>query len=456
MKAKPSKNQKKATPAHQSAGKVNMSATASGLTSQAGLIPVVKFLERIGFEQTVNQTVPHQRGDNAEYQLTGSMLLVVVGMIGGATSIAKLCGVWSDGVLRKVAGWLKIPVETTISRIFKEVTEKQISQLESVTHRFRAQVWRKANRAGASKVGLNPVQWIDIDSTVDTVCGTQEGAAKGFNPKKKGALSYHPQLAFCVESKEILQAWFRTGTAYTSNGVVEFVKQLLAHLSNKTRLIIRADSGYFVGTLLDLLDAHKHGYLIKVKFKNLVALLTVQQWTAIAGQPGWEQCEFEHSCGTWKVTRHFVAVRKKQLKEQSPQLDLLGTSEYDYDYFCYVTTESLTPWQTHKKYGERATCETWIEEAKKQIGMGKIRTAVFLANAALFHCAVLAYNTLRWMAIMSGSKPLRQWEPETIQTYLVRVAGKLLTGNRQLTVKTPDSHLYPQAWEDWVAVGLGA
>jgi len=456
MKAKPSKKQKKATPARKPAGKVKMSATASGLTSQAGLIPVVKFLDRIGFEKTINQTVPHQRGDNAEYQLTGSMFLVVVGMIGGATSIAKLCGVWSDGVLRKVAGWLKIPVETTISRIFKEVTEKQISQLESVTHRLRAQIWRKANRAGLSKVGLNPVQWIDIDSTVDTVCGTQEGAAKGYNPKKKGALSYHPQLAFCVESKEILLAWFRTGSAYTSNGIVEFVKQLLAHLPNKTRLIIRADSGYFVGALLDLLDAHKHGYLIKVKLKNLVVLLTGQQWTAIAGQPDWEQCKFDYRCGTWKVTRHFVAVRKKQLKEQSPQVDLLGTSEYDYDYFCYVTTEVLTPWQTHKKYGERATCETWIEESKGQMGMGKIRTAEFLANAALFHCAVLAYNTLRWMAIMSGSKTLRQWEPETIRTYLVRVAGKLLIGNRQLTVKTPDSHLYPQAWDDWVAVGLGS
>ena len=454
MKAKLSTKQKKVA-VRESAGKVNMSATAFGLTSQAGLIPVVKFLKRIGFEQTINQTVPHQRGDNAEYHLTGSMLLVAVGMIGGGTSMTKLCVVWSDGVLRKVAGWLKIPVETTISRIFKEVTEKQISQLESVTHRLRAQIWRKANRAGVSKVGLNSVQWIDIDSTVDTVCGSQEGAAKGYNPKKKGALSYHPQLAFCVESKEILQAWFRTGNAYTSNGVVEFVKQLLAHLPNKTRLIIRADSGYFVGALLNLLDAHKHGYLIKVKLKNLIVLLTEQQWTAIAGQPDWEQCKFDYRCGTWKVTRHFVAVRKKQLKEQSPQIDLLGTSEYDYDYFCYVTTESLTPWQTHKKYGERATCETWIEESKGQMGMGKIRTAEFLANAVLFHCAVLAYNTLRWMAIMSGSQTLRQWEPETIRTYLVRVAGKLLTGNRQLTVKTPDNHLYPQVWDDWVAVGLG-
>ena len=40
-----------------------------------------------------------------------------------------------------------------------------------------------------------------------------------------------------------------------------------------------------------------------------------------------------------------------------------------------VTTETLTPWQTYKKHGEHATYETWIEEAKEQIGLGKIRTA---------------------------------------------------------------------------------
>ena len=373
---------------------------------------------------------------------------------GGATSIAKLCGVWSDSVLRDLAGWTKLPVDTTIGRLFKEVTARQISQLESVNHRLRGQIWRRANRAGVSKVGLNPIQWIDIDSTVDSVCGTQEGAAKGYNPKKKGALSYHPQLAFLAGSKEILQAWFRTGSAYTSNGVVEFVKQLLAHLPNRMRIIVRADSGYFVGALLDLLDAQGHGYLIKVKLKNLAVLLTQQHWTAIAGQPDWEQCTFDYRCGDWQATRRIVAVRQRLPKAESPQLDLLETTEYD--TFCYVTTEALTPWQAHKKYGKRATCETWIEEAKGQMGMGKIRTANFLANAALFHCAVLAYNTLRWMAIMSGSPALRQWEPETVRTYLVRVAGKLLTGNRQLTVKTPDNHLYPQVWDDWVAVGLGS
>ena len=67
-----------------------MPVTATGLTSQAGLIPVIKFLQRIGFEKTVNQTVPHQRGDNADYQLTDGIFLTLIGMIGGAVSIAKL------------------------------------------------------------------------------------------------------------------------------------------------------------------------------------------------------------------------------------------------------------------------------------------------------------------------------------------------------------------------------
>lgn len=450
MKLMNAQNQSKKSTARRATGKVHLNATATGLTSQAGLIPVVKFLDRIGFDALVRQTVPHARGDNASYQLADMMLFTLVGMIGGASSMAKLCAVWSDGVLARVAGWLRLPVETTVGRVFKEVEERQISQLEMLNHRLRARIWRKAQRAGVSRIGLLPTQWVDIDSTVDSVCGHQEGAAKGYNPKNKGALSYHPQLAFWVGSKEIIQAWFRTGSAYTSNGVVDFVKQLLAHLPSRMRLIIRADSGYFAGALLDLLDSLGHGYLIKVKLKNLNRLLAQQHWSAIPGQPGWEQCRFTHRCGDWSVDRTFVALRQARVQADSLQCQLFEIIEYD--SFCYVTTEALTPWQAHKKYGERATCETWIEEAKGQIGMGHLRTASFLANAALFHCAVLAYNTLRWMALLSGNATLRQWEPETLRTYVIRMAGKLLTGNRQLTVKTPINTLYPQAWSDWVAL----
>jgi hypothetical protein len=56
------------------------------------------------------------------------------------------------------------------------------------------------------------------------------------------------------------------------------------------------------------------------------------------------------------------------------------------------------------------------------------------------------------MALMIGNKQLRRWEPEAIRTFLIRVAGKRLTGGNQLTVKWPKEQLYPQPWEDWLAL----
>ncbi|MBN4073478.1 hypothetical protein JYT23_01435 [Mariprofundus ferrooxydans] len=94
------------------------------------------------------------------------------------------------------------------------------------------------------------------------------------------------------------------------------------------------------------------------RLKGLTGLLEAKKWTAIAGYGGWEQSTFTHRCGTWSRTRVFVAVRRAN-DEDSRQGKLLDMRAYD--YFCYVTTENLTPWQTHKKYGERAICGTWID-----------------------------------------------------------------------------------------------
>ncbi len=440
--------------AREASGKIRFQSGAKGLTSQAGLIPVVKFLNRHGVPESLDGLVAHSRGDSAVYTLTDVMLLTLVGLIGGATSFCKTVAVWSDKVLRQAGGWSRIPDDSTFGRIFKEVREEQIVLLESLNHRLRGRIWKAALRSGLSTIGVARQMWMDVDSTAKTVYGHQEGAAKGYNPEKRGAPSYHPLMAFCCDTKEIMQAWYRTGNAYTSNGIVEFMKQLLAHVPNRVRLVFRGDSGFFVGALLALLESLGHGFLIKVKLRNLVGLLEKQVWTSVAGQPGWEQCEFQHECSGWGRPRHFVAVRIEVEEKPSAQQKLLDIKRYE--YFCYVTTEPLSPWAAHKKYGERATCETWIEEAKNQMGMGQIKTGEFLANAALFQCAVLAYNTVRWMALMSGNAELKRWEIQTVRVFLVRVAGRLLTGGRQLTIKTPKDHLYQKVWDDWVAVGLGA
>lgn len=52
----------------------------------------------------------------------------------------------------------------------------------------------------------------------------------------------------------LLKGWLKSGDAYTSNGVVEFTKQLLAHLPKSQTILLLGDSGFFNGTLFDLLD----------------------------------------------------------------------------------------------------------------------------------------------------------------------------------------------------------
>lgn len=431
---------------------VKLETTAQGLTSYAGLVPVIRFLQkRLGFRRLCRETVAHARGANATYQLADVIELTIVGVLGAASSLTGICHVWVDRVLRQVAGWTRLPVDTTLGRVFKEVGRREVMALETLTHRLRGRVWRRLQQSGERLRSASLVMWVDVDSTVKTVYGNQEGAAKGYNEHKRGARSYHPLLGFCAETKEILQGWLRSGDAYTSNGMVLFMQQLAASVNRKVRIIWRADSGFFAGETLAFAESRGDGYLIKVKLRNLVELLSCQKWTPVAGHPGWEATTFEHRCRSWSRSRTFKAVRqRKKSDEPTQQLQLLEVPEYE--YFCYVTNLSLTPWETHKTYGKRATCETWIEEAKNQMGLAALRTEAFQANAALFQCAIMAYNLVRWMALLSGDEELRRWEMQTVRTFLIRVAGKLSRGSRQLTLKTPEEHLHARQWAAWVAV----
>jgi len=444
------KSKKECRSARVAPKKVIITKGAKGLTTLAGLVPVVKFLQKLNLAELIQETLTHKRGASSLYDAVDAIMLTLVAIVGGARSIAGIVATLNDAVLCQVAGWRSIPDRTTLGRLVRTFKPRHISEMELLNHRLRGRVWRQALRSGKSKIGIAHRTVVDVDSTVKTVYGSQQGAAKGYNPHKRGAKSYHPLLAFCAETKELLQGWLRSGDAYTSNGIVEFTKQMLAHLPKHTRILFRGDSGFFVGALLDLLEKGGHGYLIKVKFKGLVALLGAQYWTPVPGKSGWEQCRFFHQCAIWSTARLFVAVRKEKPRDPDMPATLFEIKEYD--HFCYVVSDDDDPWMIHKKYGQRATCETWIEEAKNQTALGHIKTDDFWANSMLFQTAVLAYNTIRWMALLSGNRELRRWEPATVRAFLMRMAAKLTTGGRQQRLTVPEHILYEAQWEDWLAV----
>jgi len=52
------------------------------LTAQAGLIPVVKFLKKLGFASKIEQTLDHQRGATGVYDAVDMILLPLGAIIG--------------------------------------------------------------------------------------------------------------------------------------------------------------------------------------------------------------------------------------------------------------------------------------------------------------------------------------------------------------------------------------
>ncbi len=112
------------TKARKQSAQVHFQKTGKNLTSKVGFVPVIKFLDKLGFGKIFKAEVDHTQKSNALYSLEDGVLLVLVGLIGGAFNLSKCVCLWSGcKVIRKVAGWISIPDETTLGRIFKKVKD---------------------------------------------------------------------------------------------------------------------------------------------------------------------------------------------------------------------------------------------------------------------------------------------------------------------------------------------
>jgi hypothetical protein len=66
---------------------------------------------------------------------------------------------------------------------------------------------------------------LDLDSTIFSREGSQQGAAKGYNPRRPGRKSHHPILAVLAEAPFVLHAWLRSGNTSAGRGVAAFLSE---------------------------------------------------------------------------------------------------------------------------------------------------------------------------------------------------------------------------------------
>jgi hypothetical protein len=409
--------------------------TERNLTANAGLVHLGQFTKKLGLRTMLEQDISILRGPNAQVSVADAIMMLVMGVVVGAKHMSHLAILRTDAVIRALFQWKNFPDDTTFCRLFKLFQPVHCHELSEVEGKVRTKVWYK--------------KWfgritLDMHSTVKGVYGSQQGAEQGFNTTNKGQKSYCSLLCFIAETRECLHNWFRSGSASLSNGAMEFMKECFPRIPKRVQnIFVRADSGFFKADLLELLEEKGAQYLIKVETRDLVASFMQQAWRKAKNKPGVETTEFSHQCHGWKAARRFVAVRTAVDTETKGRLFPMP----HYEFVCYVTNLSLTPWEAHACYGKRRTAsQNWIEWCKNQMASGSILTQDFWANSAIFQTCILAYNLLVWMMWLTYEKGFRE-EPDTIRAWLIHVPARLLHGSRQWVLKLSKTYLFEQEWQ---------
>lgn len=415
--------------------KIEHSFTGTMLTNYAGLSPIMNYMNKIKFGQKLNDIFSTDIQSATKFTNVQILMSVILASLSGVNRLKKITHFTGDPLVMALLGLNKQFNKDVISTRLKEFGQRGALKLDE----FRLGLMKK----NLEDSGLTSIT-LDADSTVTTVYGNQEGAAKGFNSHKKGAKSYHPLLAFVSELKLVANTWFRTGSAYTSNGICDFLNQTKAMLPSEIKnVFFRADSGFFAGALFDLLESFGWIYLVKVKLKNLKKLLEDQTWVELSEHIGVAICEFSYQAKGWKKPRILKAIRTIDHYEW---VQYFGESICIpiYKYACYCSNLSLDAFELHQNYTERSESETWIEQVKSQLLAAKTLTNNFHANDILWQLNVLAYN----LSVMMRYKIKKFVEQEhaTFRDWFILVPAKLVKTGRQYKLKVYEHYYFKQRW----------
>ena len=264
---------------------------------------------------------------------------------------------------------------------------------------------------------------LDLDSTVFERYGRQEGALKGPNPHKHGRPSHHPLLAVLAEAHFILHGWLRSGNCGTARGVVEFLKEALALLSERHRIRrVRADAGFFDQALLSFLEERSLSYIVVARLTRWLKreAARVQTWRDL--DENYAVGEFQLQLYGWDRERRFVVIRERLREEQSSAgrklLEVPG-----YTFRIYVTNASAAPEEIWHDYNQRADVENRIEELKYDLAADDFCLRQFFATEAAFCGILMLFNLLSEFQRASGLEGYRQ--PVTLRTQ-VFLCGALL------------------------------
>ena len=371
---------------------------ARNLTAYGGLLPVATMLEKLGFQQLVEETLTIGRQTRAMpvYRFVLGMVLV---LYVGFSRLNHLRFVEREPMLTGILKVLRVPPQCTFWRFLASLHLSVASQILRVQQVLRQRVWQAAH------VDLKTIT-LDTDTTVNTLFGHQMGGRKGYNPKNKGKKSYQPILTFLAETREYIAGELRNGDRPTGVQIARHLENVFATLPEGVEtMYARADSGFYCAEAVAAYDKAGVQFIISArKTARLIDELKAAEWTGSPKTDADGQCEFRYQPEGWDQAYRFVALRYEKKKEAAAaekpeQYQLFDTPEYSYRVF--VTNMSGGIAMLTWFYNQRAGAENLIKEAKNDAGMADHPSGRWAMNCIFFQLAMLAYNLNCWLMLFN-------------------------------------------------------
>jgi hypothetical protein len=374
----------------------------SKMTAYGGLLPVATMLEKLQFQQLIEEHVTIKRVTSS-MPGGGFVLAIILALYVGFSRLNQLQFLQHEPMFTGILEVDVLPVQSTFWRFLASLHLTAARQFLTVSRCMRQRVWEAAH------VELREVT-LDTDTTVQTVYGRHMGARKGYNPKRRGKKSYEPILTFMAETREYISGELRPGVHISG-------KQLAAHLDGVMkglpetveRRYGRADSGLYCLEAVQAYEKHDCRFVIAAqKSASLLTALQSAHWTGSPHTDGDGQCEFRHQPGEWRKAYRYVAVRyqkKAKPERKAEQYQLFDAPEYSYRVF--VTDLN---WPIHRVVGfyrQRAGAENLIKEANNDAGLAAHPSTRWATNCVHFQLAMLAYNLNCWLMLLNRDEKVR-------------------------------------------------
>lgn len=416
---------------------VRLGVPDGGLTGVAGLAGFGSFLKRLDVDAELKRRFDRLKSSVlVVYPMHAQLRLLLDANVVGATRVFGLEALAADRLFVHLAGGV-IPSIDTVYRDLARADDEAHRDLEDLMVHHGLAVVRRHR---------GPVH-LDIDTTVEPLFGSQEGALAGPNPRYHGRPSYHPILAAIAETGTCVGAQLRPGDCGLGDADAKLLRRWVWRVRKAIGLhrtvTVRIDAGGDCARILGALHESQARFIVKAKLSpDLCRVITLARtWKTVDwdadGRPSRQVLEVDFSREDWRARGRPFRVIAVRSRDRDVGKQVFLWTELEYTVQAYITNDpNADADDIAREYDGRAEVEPQIGEFKHGWDIGKVPSRDFGANHLMLLIKLLAHNLMQRFVRWIDPK-LSTWTIQWLRPILICVPGRLIRSGRQWTLRIP-------------------